>query len=198
MISSGVEANDWREAVEIFCEGRDADAFAPQWGDLEHLADLVEQRRPFIILEYGSGCSTAVFKHYARLYDLNLVALESDPFWHVENRKCLSRLAGRAALLFAPIVNYGGGFGLGYTVSPDARPTFVYIDGPPTLTQFDFNYDALSLRPFPETVVIDGRSAQTNVMHALFHSVYEFDVDEKSFRSTLTLKGSEWATQQDQ
>ena len=40
-----------------------AEEIAPKWDDLARLHKLVRQRKPFTILEFGSGFSTVVMAH---------------------------------------------------------------------------------------------------------------------------------------
>src|SRR5262249_3339590 len=35
--------------------------YAPDWSDLLHIYQLVRRRKPKVVLEFGSGCSTVMF-----------------------------------------------------------------------------------------------------------------------------------------
>jgi hypothetical protein len=90
------------------------------------LISLLERKRPRVVLELGSGTSTAWFAAYARKHAAKVISID-------QNREWLNAAAAAAAeigpveTVFAPVVAEAGG--ARYDLSlPDAD--FVYLDGP--------------------------------------------------------------------
>jgi predicted O-methyltransferase YrrM len=95
-----------------------------------------EAKRPRIILDVGSGASTAVLALYAARYGARLISLEHDEGWHRKTGAILQRMGLRAhaQLVHAPLKMHSGSLWydarLGGLLGDD-KIDLVFIDGPP-------------------------------------------------------------------
>lgn len=178
-----------REAVERFCENRPDFALKPDWSDLEHIGRLLVEHRPEVILEYGSGCSTALFCEYARAENKKGLSLEADPLWFAENVRALKNIQGNWRVVFSP-VQASGQMGLRYLYHPSIQPDFVYVDGPWLVFTEEYVADVLDFRPPPKVILVDGRDTQAAVIQSVLGDAYDLDLDAENFRATFVLKGA--------
>ena len=151
----------------------------PKWDDLARLYSLVRERKPFTILEFGSGFSTVVMayalkKNWKEYQDHlgrraegqkgrdypqpQIVSLESADKWR-ENTLAKVVAAGLSEfsdirVSSVSIAEYSGQLCHFYDDLPDIVPDFVYLDGPdPTTVQGSIN--GLSFRN-PKRTVMSG------------------------------------------
>jgi len=151
------------------------DEIQPKWDDLARLYKLVYERKPFQILEFGSGFSTVVMAsalkrtwdeynallagqpdQEARYEQPCIVSIESSEKWRKNTWTKIVK-AGLAA--FAEIVlsrvrvaEYQGQVCHFYDDLPDVVPDFVYLDGPDPST-VEGNISGLSFSNPKRTVM---------------------------------------------
>jgi predicted O-methyltransferase YrrM len=139
-------------------------AIPPVWRDLWYLYRRVRERRPQIVLEFGSGCSTAVIA--AALSENGggkIYSLESDAAWaRVSAGYITPALAAHCEIIHAPAVasEHCGTAVWRHAVVPDVAPDFVYLDGPPLTDERPIAVDVLDIEPRlrPGTLLVtDGR-----------------------------------------
>jgi glycosyltransferase involved in cell wall biosynthesis/predicted O-methyltransferase YrrM len=135
---------------------------------LHLLLKTIADRKPRVIVELGSGVSTAVIAKgiEAMGIEARFWAVEHDPDYVRQTRRLLedNRLAARVELVHAPLVETGFGafYDLG-SLSPGLPPVdLLIVDGPPSLAGPQARYPALRVfHPLlsEEAVVIldDGR-----------------------------------------
>jgi predicted O-methyltransferase YrrM len=118
--------------------GRPAQAKPPIWNDLWFLYRNVRDRRPKLVLEFGSGCSTIVIaaalaENAAEGAPGRLHSLDADPQWGEATRRSMpARLAGVCEITVTPAlpVDYAGTPAWRHQTVPDIAPDLVYLDGP--------------------------------------------------------------------
>jgi len=162
---SKIEAKELLEAegcLDFLKHGIDQE-LSPEWDDLARIYFLVRKRKPFKVLEFGSGFSTLIIAYAlkknwneylkglsdnekpVRNYEKpHLVALESSEKWQKNTLKKLStvNLSDYASINFSDveIAEYKGQICHYYKNLPDIVPDFVYLDGPdPATVQGDIN-----------------------------------------------------------
>lgn len=130
---------------------------SPEWDDLARIYYLVRKRKPFKVLEFGSGYSTLIIAYAlkknwdeyleglsaeeepVRKYEKpQLVALESSEKWQ---KNTLEKLESvhlseyvRIEISDVEIAEYNGQICHYYKSLPDIVPDFVYLDGPDPAT----------------------------------------------------------------
>lgn len=95
-----------------------------------------EAERPSVVLDVGSGLSTAVFALYASRYGARVVSLEHDPKWRDAIRARLARvkLLSHVEIVCKPLRRMAGGVWYGVdlkNVLGDDRVQMAFVDGPP-------------------------------------------------------------------
>jgi|TARA_Y100000310_G_scaffold220119_1_gene221587 hypothetical protein len=181
------------------------ESFAPNWSDLNYLYETVIETEPVNILEYGSGYSTLAM--WAALDELTktvhkppirpcIMALETDPYWYVANRRRLMDHAypdgveNKTVLfdiIWTTVRNYSL-MGLKYNYNPMMSPDFVYVDGPPLVGDRTIVFDVFEIHPLPLTFVVDGRNDQVALMTTMLGIAYDKDQNDKDFRTTFRRK----------
>jgi len=128
---------------------------SPKWDDLARLYNLIRERKPFQVLEFGSGFSTIVmafalkqnWEDYSGLTSNHagmkfeqpfMVSVESSEKW-MENTRFKIIKAGlesfsKIAFSRVSIAEHQGQVCHFYKELPDIVPDFVYLDGPDPLT----------------------------------------------------------------
>ncbi len=154
-------------AMRLF-DGRPAAAKPPVPADLWFMYATIRARRPRVVLEFGSGCSTYIYAqaladNAAEGHPGYLYSLDADPHWgqvtidampehlraHCEVRICeavASEHEGTPVWRYADI--------------PDVVPDFIYLDGPALDRVRRASVDVLDLEPRLApgcTVLVDGR-----------------------------------------
>lgn len=98
-----------------------------------------EATAPKVVLDVGSGTSTAVLALYAARYGARVISLEHNRNWCDRTREVLGRMGLRehVELVHAPLVKHGGSewydARLGGLLG-DRKIDHVFIDGPPEST----------------------------------------------------------------
>lgn len=155
--------------VDIIKHGKEEE-MKPKWDDLARLYHLVRERKPFEILEFGSGFSTLVmsvalkrnWQEYSEK-DSNtkyskpiIISIETSDVWQ---KNTLDKLLTTDLHEFAninlskvKIGEYNGQLCHFYEELPNIVPDFVYLDGPDPLT-VEGNINGLSFRNKKRTVM---------------------------------------------
>ena len=145
-------------------ENRIDDALKPVWRDLWFLHNWVKTRKPQTILEFGSGCSTAIMAH-ALWHNRKgwIDSVEDGLGWVKENEKIIQPyLSSIVNFYYCPILieKYNGEVVFRYHGSFPAGPDFIYLDGPILYKECGITINPLELEfSFPKgfTMIIDGR-----------------------------------------
>ncbi len=153
-----------------FAQARPTGALAPQGGDLWYLYRLVRERRPRLVIELGSGCSTVIFAqalHDNAMEDPDhagrIVSIDGMAEWAEVTRASVpSHLAPYCEIRHAPAVeeDRGKDRGFRYEELPEGAPDFLYVDGPALLPDRKICFDALHMQDRFQpgfTMVVDGR-----------------------------------------
>ncbi len=160
-----------------FLENGLTDEFSPQWDDLARLYILIRNRKPFQVLEFGSGFSTLViafalkknWEDYLSLIsskgidekDLTfnkprLYSLESSEKWMKNTMKKIKDASFEAftEINYSRVVisEYMGQICYFYKNLPDIVPDFVYLDGPDPST-VEGKINGLSFKNIQRTVM---------------------------------------------
>ena len=153
-----------------FTAKRPQGALAPQGGDLWYLYRLVRERKPQLVFELGSGCSTVILAQ--ALYDNTredgdkagkIISLDGQADWASVTQETLpEHLVAQCEIRHVPAVKEDRGADLGfhYEHHPDGSPDFLYIDGPSLQPGRKICFDALHLEArFRQKflMVVDGR-----------------------------------------
>ncbi len=146
----------------------------PKWDDLARLHKLVRERKPFQILEFGSGFSTIVmasamktnWEEYKRLITGKqadrvypqpcMVSIESSEKWRDNTQMKIqkAKLEDFSEVVFSKvkIAEYQGQICHFYKKLPDVVPDFIYLDGPDPAT-VEENINGLSFQNPKRTVM---------------------------------------------
>jgi len=178
-----------------FLKARPEGAFMQPYGDLLLLYKEVRKRKPKVLLEFGSGCSTIVIAHALRR---NFLDNEKDKGFlysiDEEQRWAEVTLASRPKELeefcdvdFAPLkeVNYGGLPVWEYDWRSDKllklKPDFIYLDGPELTPEREVAIDLLKLeKDFAENcfVLVDGRTKNVNFLEGHFKGKFKVTTND--------------------
>jgi hypothetical protein len=147
--------------VEMYDDIPD-EVYRPDWADLLNMYNLVRRRKPRIIIEFGSGCSTLML---AQAIAHNQIAGEnSGHLYSVETSEHFKRLTDsylpRRLTPFVEIIRSEIEFGeiagtkvLWHKTIPDVVPNLVYLDGP------DYQDFSTDVKTQAEGVLLEQRSA---------------------------------------
>ncbi len=123
----------------------------PKWDDLVRLYFLVRERKPYEILEFGSGFSTILmayalkqnWEEYCNNFSCNeknryeqprIISIESSEIWRNNTQSKIENigLSDFSKIVFSSvsIAEYQGQICHFYDQLPDVVPDFVYLDGP--------------------------------------------------------------------
>ena len=155
---------DQADVLELLLEGEKSE-IEPKWDDLARLHMLVKERKPFQILEFGSGFSTIVMA--SALYDNweeykkiisekpdhetiktwdkpSIISVESSEKWKKNSAKKIRdiNLTEFSEIVFSSvkITEMKGQICHLYDDLPDLVPDFIYLDGPdPTTVEGNIN-----------------------------------------------------------
>lgn len=162
-------ANNMSDLLEAGCK----EEIPPKWADLARLHKLVRERKPFQILEFGSGFSTITMAYALKanwdeyISSLNdstekrcaaprIVSIESAAKWQDNTQKKITRanLTEFTKVIFSrvTIAEYQGQLCHFYNELPDLVPDFVYLDGPDPAT-VEGSINGLSFQNSKRTVM---------------------------------------------
>jgi hypothetical protein len=169
---------------ELF-RARPADAIKPDALDLMFMYDLVTRNRISRVLEFGSGCSTAVLaealrrnRASGRCGSVALLSVETDARWADATQQLLSgELASICSLQTADLSvsrDYDEPAYL-HDGLPPFEPELIYVDGPPLNDSIRVAADALlyekGLKP-GALILVDGRVANVNFLRRQLRRKY--------------------------
>ncbi len=170
-----------------FLTARPAEAFPPDYADLWFLYRTVRRRRPRLVLEFGSGCSTlalALALHENRGEGGpagRLVSIDSDPYWTESTRGALPEGSREyCEILHRPAVEteWNGTPVFRHSDLPQLEPDLVYLDGPPLTPERKVAVDVLDLedrfRP-GFLLIVDGRWANAMFLREHLRGEYRFE-----------------------
>ena len=147
---------------------RPPNSIPPVWGDLWHLYQTVLERKPSLILEFGSGCSTIIMAQ--GLVDngtkdpAKIVSLESESRWAKISETTIPDALGQfVEIIVAPVdkAEHSGVPVWRHQNVPVGAPDLVYLDGPALTPDRKIAVDMLDMedRLAPGTrLIVDGRS----------------------------------------
>ncbi len=156
--------NNWKE---IFSK-RPKDALPPVYEDLEFLYDYVTEKKPHIILEFGSGCSTlvmtqALLKNYIGGW---VYSFDNERKWLLETKKMFPDYLSRYVRLhYAMTHRYlfyddTSIFSYFYHGIMTIYPDLIYLDGPELTETIKVTIDPLfyehKMTP-GSAIIVDGR-----------------------------------------
>ncbi len=180
--------------------GRPDDAIPPVWSDLWYLYRQVRLRKPQVVLEFGSGCSTVII---AQALAENARDGQS-PAPHIysvdameEWLQATSALIPQALLPFCTLiyselheVERHGVLGFQHTQVPDVVPNFLYLDGPALTPERQVAVDVLDMEarlPADFFMVIDGRVRQCEYLRQTLTRRYRISDSAVLSHSTFEL-----------
>jgi len=113
-------------------------AYMPDWADLWNIYTLVRKRKPSLIWEFGSGCSTSIIasamkENNEEGHPGEFVCFEESPYWLAATEAYMPehvRDFCRIETRDAKIVEIDGQPTITHTDLPEQHPNFIYIDGP--------------------------------------------------------------------
>lgn len=147
---------------------------------LDLLRNHLFQHKPKMILELGSGKTTALISHYCFVTKSQHLSLEHDPMFYKQTKGWMQQKGG---LVLAPLKPNKHGLFYDYNL-PDGFD-FVLIDGPPMkygrLASFYEIYPHL-VKNF--TVWLDDRNRQ-HEMECLAHWTSDFPISVKAINDRL-------------
>lgn len=169
-------------------------AFPPEWHDLWFLYSEVRARKPSLVLEFGSGCSTPII---AAALEENghgrIVSIEASQEWLDVTRAYFpAHLAGRVELVHSPaeLVWHDDAQVWRHSVMPDVTPDFIYLDGPPLTTAAPVAIDVLQLehRLKPGArLVVDGRRKNFAYLKTKLRRSWSFQWHRIAYRGVADL-----------
>lgn len=169
-----------RKHLHLF-RTRPAEAIPPEYTDLWFLYRIARKRRPGIILEFGSGCSTLILAQALKENGSGfLYSLDSSPYWTEINNGCIPPILKQfCEIRYSPVIeeSYNGTPVFKYADVPDVIPNFVYLDGPPLTERIQVAADLLDIEEcFPRDfcMVIDGRIKNAYFLKQNFKRDYVF------------------------
>ena len=153
-----------------FLSKRPPEALAPVPADLWSLYKLVRSRKPKMMFEFGSGCSTVILAQalYDNAQDSEnqrgfLYSLDVNEKWLEVTRSTMpARLEGFYEIVHAPVVtvDHKGTTVFRHQNVPQVPLDMIYLDGPPMTTEVSVAIDPIDLEGFfrPRFVMcVDGR-----------------------------------------
>lgn len=166
---------------------REVGAFAPVYSELFNLYRLVRERKPKIMFEFGSGCSTFVL---AKAFQDNardspgsggkLYSMEADAAWCAHTRNTLTDdLSPFCEVIHSPVVveKFQGQNVFRHQQVPDEIPDIVYLDGPALRPDCKVAADLIWIEdqlPVGFLLVIDGRKPNTDFLRQHLRREYDY------------------------
>jgi hypothetical protein len=162
-------------------------AISPEFIDLWFLYRTIRHRKPRIILEFGSGCSTVMMAQ--ALWDNQchspekggyFYSVDADPYWAEATAKAMpTHLQKVCQVVYSPLleVEHAGILGFRHTNVPDVAPNFLYLDGPVLTPTRKVALDVLDMEDkFPQDfyMVVDDRQENTMFLKRNMRRTYRF------------------------
>lgn len=175
--------------IQQFISSRPSNSIAPDYSDLWFLYSTVRKRRPRVLLEFGSGVSTAILAKAIKdnksgfLYSVD--AIEQ---WGDSTRNCMPQsLQGSYEIFYRPakeVTHYCEQCWAGVRVFrheriPEIVPDFIYLDGPPGTSDVSIpiGIDVLDMEPKLRPgfcLIIDGRQQSMRYFRCNLKRRYAF------------------------
>ncbi len=137
--------NNWaeralsRRSLVDFMDARPTDAYRADYADLWYLYRAVRRNRPLNILEFGSGCSTAILAQALRDNEREfgqagrLLSIDNNEHWADVTRQSLPEtVRDICEIVYRPIeeAQFAGRRVWRHVDLPPFAPDFIYLDGP--------------------------------------------------------------------
>ncbi|HJO89547.1 MAG: hypothetical protein QF603_15305 [Alphaproteobacteria bacterium] len=181
--SQGRRALDRLGYLSLF-NARPADAKPPVWSDLWAIYRQVRERRPKVLLEFGSGCSTII---YAQALADNaaegapgfLHSLDADAHW---GQVTIASMPGHLRpyydiILTDPVEDMLGDVPVWrFAEVPDVVPDMIYLDGPALTPERRAAVDILDIEDkFPPgfRLLVDTRTFNCRLLEKHFKRRYQ-------------------------
>jgi hypothetical protein len=180
---------------------RPPNAFPPHFTDLWQLYRLVRHRRPRVILEFGSGCSTVILAQ--ALYDNaqangqtagRVYSVDAERYWANVTRQTIpEHLRPLCEVSHSPlaVVPLAETLAFRHQDVPDVTPDFIYLDGPALTPAVSVSTDPLDLEErFPRRffMVVDGRHQNVEFLRRRFRRHYRVTRSWVRNNSTFELR----------
>ena len=179
--------NGGLEVLLDFAGKRPRIAFGGDVIDHWFLYQAVRQRKPRVILEFGSGHSTialaqALWENQrdspkSRGY---LYSVDADSYWAEATSKAIpTHLQAYCEIFYCPLIEieYNGTLGFRHANVPHVSPNFLFLDGPALSLERKVAIDVLDIEdklPSDFYMVIDDRQANTLFLHKYLQRRYKF------------------------
>jgi predicted O-methyltransferase YrrM len=165
------------DALRKMWSASDADAHRPKYSELINLYRILRARRPKVVWEFGSGCSTAIIAQ--ALTDnggATFYSLEADARWTEHTRRFIPAWV---QLRHAPVspAEFAGTPGWRHANLPTEMPDLIYLDGPSLTPERRAAVDVLELEsklPEQMLLIVDNRSAQADLLRKHLRRKYEY------------------------
>jgi hypothetical protein len=180
---------------------RPRDAIPPDYADLWFLYNTARRRKPSVILEFGSGSSTAVLAQAIWMnrlddsrYTGRLYSVDADPYWADSARRALpDYLHEVCEISYSPLieVDYNGTPAFRHAIVPNVVPQLVYLDGPALTAERVVAIDVLDLEDRLATgccLIVDGRIANTNFLRKHLRRPFRFTENTLLFNHVFSLR----------
>lgn len=189
-------ASEYREIDNILAAFRAAGGLKGEFQayKLWELSRLLDCFKPKVILEFGSGSSTAIAALYAAQHQSAVVSYDESNFW-IENTRALIDQPSEAKLNLVQSNRVFGFDGevttVTYAETPNVCADFVLVDGPSLrinqIRRKDaVNSDVLKLNHLPRVIIVDGREATFKYLSEKLNDHYHSRSSD--LHSTRTLK----------
>ncbi len=146
------ENSDYKKKANDTIAGKLQIPFPPEKGDLVRLHSLIRKRKPFTVLEFGVGYSTAIIADALAKNEIEWLQLKEKPLvrnrfpfqlfsvdaskkWiNLTRKKIPTHLRDRVHISYSgvSISTFKGQLCHFYEVLPDVVPDFIYVDAPDT------------------------------------------------------------------
>lgn len=178
-----------------FLAGRPPHGYAPDFSDFWFLYQLVRERKPRCILEFGSGSSTVVLAK--ALYDNNLErpgakgylhSIDDKRYWADVTQSIMPPfLRDVCEVRHVPTaeIEHEGALCWRHTRLPDVVPDMIYLDGPSFTKERQIAVDILDMEhklPAGCILIIDGRARNTAFLRK--HLSRPFRFRERTWHKT--------------
>jgi len=170
-----------------FHADRPSSAFLADFIDLWFLYRTIRHRKPCIILEFGSGCSTVIMaqalwdnQYHSLEGGSYLYSIDADPYWAEATTKAMpTHLQRFCRIVYSPLleVEHSGTLGFRHANVPDVAANFLYLDGPALTPERKIAIDVLDMEnKFPQDfyMVVDDRQENTMFLKKNLRRRYRF------------------------
>ena len=165
------------DALRRMWAASDVDAHRPKYSELVNLYRILRARRPKVVWEFGSGCSTAIIAQ--ALTDnggATFYSLEADARWIEHTRRFIPDWV---QLRHAPVspTDFAGTQVWRHANLPGEMPDLIYLDGPSLTPERRAAVDVLLLEAqLPERflLIVDNRTAQSLLLRKHLRRRYDY------------------------